>query len=72
MILNYAKLGHVFTLLKDLASVVTLSFLLKTLIWNKMAFLASNSTKPAGLEVNLLKKTICKNIYQSSFLYTIL
>ena len=32
MILNYAKLGHVFTLLKDLASVVTLSFLLKTLI----------------------------------------
>ena len=41
--------------MKDLASVVTLRLLLKTLIWNKMALLASNSLKLAGLAVNLQK-----------------
>ena len=69
MTLDHTKLEHAFTFRKDLANVVTLSFLLKTLIGNKMAFLASNSLKPAWLVVNLLKKTISKNIYQ--FLYTI-
>ena len=69
MILDHAKLGLTFTFMKDFASVVTLSFLPKTLIWNKMAFLASNSLKLAGLAVNPLKKTIFKNIYQYSNIY---
>ena len=55
MILDYAKLRRVFTLMKDLASVVTLCLLLKTLIRNKMVLLASNSLKLAGLAVNLQK-----------------
>ena len=55
MILDYAKLRRVFTLMKDLASVVTLRLLLKTLIQNKMVLLASNSLKLAGLAVNLQK-----------------
>ena len=41
--------------MKDLASVVTLRLLLKTLIRNKMVLLASNSLKLAGLAVNLQK-----------------
>ena len=55
MILDYAKLRRVFTLMKDLASVVTLRLLLNTLIRNKMVLLASNSLKLAGLAVNLQK-----------------
>ena len=55
MILDYAKLGRAFNLMKDLASVVTLRLLLKTLIRNKMVLLASNSLKLAGLAVNLQK-----------------
>ena len=55
MILDYAKLRRVFTLMKDLASVVTLRLLLKTLIRNKMVLLTSNSLKLAGLAVNLQK-----------------
>ena len=72
MILDHEKLGHAFTFMKDLASVVISNFLPKTLIWNKMVLLASNSLKLVGLVVNLLKKTFSKNIYQYSFLYTIL
>ena len=36
--------------MKGLASVVTLSFLSRTLIWDQMAFLASNSMKLSGLD----------------------
>ena len=49
MILDHVKPGQPFTFIKDLASIVTLGFLMKTLIWNKMAFLESNSVKLAGL-----------------------
>ena len=49
MILDHAKPGHPFTFIKDVASVVTLGFLMKTLIWNKMVFLESNYLKLAGL-----------------------
>ena len=72
MILDNAKLGGTFIFMKDLASVVTLIFLLKTSIWNKMVFLESNSLKLVGLAVNPLKETISKDIYQYSFLYAIL
>ena len=65
MICDHAKLGRLFTFMKDLASIVTLSFLLKTLIRNKVTFLASNSVKLARLLVNPLKKTISKYIYQN-------
>ena len=72
MNLDYIKLGGIFIFMKYLASIVALSFLPKTLIRNEMAFLASNSLRFATLAVNPLKKTICKNIYQYLFLYTIL
>ena len=41
MTLNRAKLGRVVTFSKYLPRVVSLIFLLKTLIWNKITFLAS-------------------------------
>ena len=71
MVVNHAKLGHAFIFTKDLARVVTLGFLVKPLILNKMVFLASNLQKLAGLLVNQLKKIISKNNYQCSFLCTI-
>ena len=48
MIFDHTKLQCAFTFMKNLASVVTLSFLPKTLIWNKIASLASNSSKLSG------------------------
>ena len=72
MILDNAKLGGAFIFMKDLACVVTLIFLPKTSIWNKMVFLESNSLKLVGLAVNPLKETISKDINQYSFLYAIL
>ena len=69
MILDHAKLRPAFTFMKNPASVVTLSYLLKTLnkTWNKMAPLASNSLKHAELVINEVQKTMSKNIYQYSF-----
>ena len=43
MTLNCVKLGRAVTFMKYLASVVSLIFLAKTLIWNKITFPASNS-----------------------------
>ena len=43
MTLNPVKLGHAFTFRKHLASVVSITFLQKTLIWNKITFPALNS-----------------------------
>ena len=71
MVLDHAKLGCAFTFIKDLARVFSLSFLPKTLIWNKMVFLASNLLKLAEMVVNQLKTTISKNNYEYSFLYAI-
>ena len=42
MTLNRVKLGRVITFMKYLASIVSLIFLAKSLIWNKITFLASN------------------------------
>ena len=67
MILDHAKLGHIFSFMKDLASIVTLNFLPKTLISNKMAFPASNSLKLAGLVINQLKKAISKTFTNIHF-----
>ena len=54
MTLNCVKLGCTITFLKYLASVVSLTFLAKTLIWNKIVFPASNFSNFAELvEMNL-------------------
>ena len=63
MALNRVKPGHV----KYLASVVSLIFLLKTLIKNTITFLTSNSLNIAELVENELMKRISKKLYQYSF-----
>ena len=52
------KLGRAVTFMKYLASVVSLIFLAKTLIWNKITFPASNSLNLAELVVNEPTKSI--------------
>ena len=71
MTLNRVKLGRAVTFMKYLASVVTLIFLSKTLIWNKIMFPASNSLNFAELVENELMKNISKKFYQYSFFYSI-
>ena len=63
MTLNRVKLGGAVTFMKYLASVVSLIFLPKTLIWNKITFLASILLNFAELVENVLMKSICKKIY---------
>ena len=58
MTLNRVKLGRAVTFMKFLASVVSLIFLPKTLIWNKITFKTSNSLKFAELVKNELMKSI--------------
>ena len=67
MTLNRVKLRRPVTFMKYLANVVSLIFLEKTLIWNKIMFPASNSLNLAELVVNEPMKSIYKNIYQYSF-----
>ena len=55
--------------MKYLARVVSLVFLPKTLIWNKITFPASNPLNLAESAVNELIKSISKKIYQLSFCY---
>ena len=49
MALNHVKLGRAVTFMKYLANVVSLIFLVKTLIWNKITFPESNSLNLAEL-----------------------
>ena len=68
MTLNCLKLGTAVTFMKYLASVTSLIFLLKTLIWNKIMFPASNMLNFAELMKNeLIKSTSKKNL--SIFLF---
>ena len=71
MTLNGVKLGRAVTFMKYLAIVVSLIFLAKTLIWNKITFPASNSLNLAELVVNESMKIIYKKTYQYSFFYSI-
>ena len=71
MTLNRVKLGRAVTFMKDLASVVSLIFLSKTLIWNKITFRMSKLLNLAELVVNEFIKSISKKIYQYSFFYPI-
>ena len=58
MTLNRVKLGRAVTFSKYLASVISLIFLTKNLIWNKITFWLSNSLNLAELVVNELTKSI--------------
>ena len=58
MALNCVKLGRAVTFTKYLASVVSLIFLPKTLIWNKITFPESDSLNFAELVENKLMKNI--------------
>ena len=71
MTLNRVKLGRAVHFMKCLASVISLIFLVKTLIWNKITFPLSNSLNLAVLVVNEPMKSIYKNIYQYSFFYMV-
>ena len=62
MNLNRVKLGRAVTFMKYLASVVSLIFLAKTLIWNKITFPASNLLNLAELVVNEPSNSIYKKI----------
>ena len=62
MTLNRVKLEGAVTFMKYLAGVVSLIFLRKTLISNKITFCLSNSLNLSDLLVNDLKKSISRNI----------
>ena len=67
MTLNRLKLGRAVTFMKYLASVVSLIFLAKTLIWNKINFPTINLMNLAELAENEPMKSIYQKIYQNSF-----
>ena len=67
MTLNFVKLGHAVTFMKYLASVVSLIFLAKTLIWNKISISVSNALNPAELVVNEPMNSIYKKSTNISF-----
>ena len=71
MTLNRVKLGRAVTFMTYLASVVSLIFLPKTLIWNKITFPASNLLNFAELVENEPLKSIYKKIYQYFYFYSI-
>ena len=58
MTLNRLKLGRAVTFMKYLAGVVSLIFLAKTLIWNKINFPTLNLMNLAELVENELMKSI--------------
>ena len=62
MTLNRLKLGGAVTFMKYIAGVVSLIFLPKTLVWNKITFLANF----AEIKENDLMKSISKKLYQYS------
>ena len=59
MTLNRVKLGHAITFMKYLASAVSLIFLAKALIWNKITFPVSNLLILAELVESEPMKSIC-------------
>ena len=62
MALNPLKLGHTVTFMKYLASVVSLIFLAKTLIWDKINFPILNLMNLAELVENEPMKSIYQKI----------
>ena len=64
MTLNCAKLGRAVTFMKYFVSAVSLIFLPKTSICNKITFTESDMLNLAELVVNELMDSIYKKIYQ--------
>ena len=64
---NRVELRPAVTFMKYLVSVVSLIFLLKTLIWNKITFPTSNSLKFAELVENDLMKSASKKFTNIPF-----
>ena len=62
MTVNRVKLGRAVTFMKYLTSVVSLLFLAKTLIWNKITFPPSNMLNFAEQIENEPLKSIYKKI----------
>ena len=62
MTLDRIKLGRAVTFMKYLTRVVSLKFLAKTFIWNKITFPASNSLNLAELVVNEPTKGVYKKV----------
>ena len=67
MTVNRLKLGRAITFMKYLANVVSLIFLAKTLIWNKINFPTLNLMNLAELVENEPMKSIYQKLYQNSF-----
>ena len=67
MTLNRVKLGRAVTFMKYLASVVSLIFLAKKLIWNKINFPTINLMNLTELVENEPRKSVYQKIYQNSF-----
>ena len=63
MTLNHVKLRHAVAFMKYLAKVISLIFLPKNLIWNKITLPASSSLNFAKPVKNELIKSITKRIY---------
>ena len=66
MTVNCLKLGRAVTFTKYLASVVSLIFLAKTLIWNKINFRSLNLMNFAELVEIEPMKSIYQKIYENS------
>ena len=71
MTLNRVKLERAVTFIKYLASAVSLIFLAKNLIWEKIMFPASNLLNLTELVENEPMKSIYKNIYRYFFFCSI-
>ena len=63
MALNRVKLVHAVTFMNYLASVFSLMFLPKSLIWNKITFRLSSSLNLAVPVANELTKSISKKLF---------
>ena len=71
MTLNRVNLGRAVTFIKYFDSVVSLIFVAKPSIWNKITFPASHLLNLAELVVNEHMKSIYKIFYPYSFFYSI-
>ena len=67
MTLSRLKLGRAVTFMKYLASVVSLIFLAKTSIWNKINFPTLNLMNLAELVENEPMKSIYQKVYENFF-----
>ena len=69
MTLNHVKLGRAVTFIKHLVTVVSVIFLEKSLIWNKITFPVSNLLKLAKMVVNEPMKSTYKKNENIPFLF---